>query len=570
MTTRLRSARWVIVALVAIYAVMHVAAIWTESINWDEFALLWRAEKAASTGILIGGGRPGLGVALLAPFVDGCDSTIDVVHHTRLLWSVFTFAIFAGTFWFVRMAARRSPLASFDAVLGLAAFMLLPVMMRWSLQVRTDQPAVAFAIWGGVALLASRRRPAIAVVAGFAIGVGYLFSQKAVYVTGLVAIVAAGDLFIDRELQLRRLAIRGACLLVGGALAITGYRILIAVAFSTPPGSDSLERGLDLFRWYRHIVGYRVYRGMLPTLWPHITLLGLVVFGLARASRNGGAPLRVSAVAVCALVAGVAVALFHAAAFPYFTITLGVFAATAIGLGWSSVRELAPRGARYLGAAAVALLVARAVSYRIELTHDTQAVQRTTLELADSLPRNLRGFHPDGALVCRSDPSPFPVYLREVVETQFSAKNRDANSAALLAEFRARPVAFVVRTHRFLQFPPLIQTFWSTHYLPYAGTVDLAGQRVIGEASSTHALDILVAGDYRWLPRTSERLVIGSRTLAANDTIALDAGIRSATLVDAGRGELVLAIDASRAPAREAFFADPPLAEISGTRSDWW
>ena len=54
---------------------------------------------------------------------------------------------------------------------------LLPAFLEWSLQVRSDHIALVGATWGGVALLASRRRPALAVCAGLCFGIGWLSSQ---------------------------------------------------------------------------------------------------------------------------------------------------------------------------------------------------------------------------------------------------------------------------------------------------------------------------------------------------------------------------------------------------------
>lgn len=565
----MRVVRWGAVALLVVYAVMHVLAIWTESINWDELALLARAEKAARTGVLDGGGRPGLAVVVLEPFVDGCDSVIAVVHRARLVWALFTFGLFAGAFFFIRAAAHRTSLATDDALLGVAAFMLLPVVMRWSLQVRTDQPAIACAIWGGVALLASRRHVAFAVLSGFAIGVGYLFSQKAIYIAAVVLLVAAGDVFADAEVRLRRAVLRLAALVAGAAIALALYRFVVEAAYVAPARVVTVEHGLDLFRWYRNIVGLRVYHGMLPTLWPQIALLVMVVHGFSL-SRGYGASWRVSGIALGVIVAGLGVAMFHAAAFPYFAITLGVFVAIAIGIGWSSVRERAPRLARVGGGIALLVLVALAVPYRAELIRDTQAIQRITLAAADSLPHDLRGFHPDGALVCRGDPSPLPVFLRENVEKTFSIKHAEENSTKLIAEFRSRPVAFVVRTHRFRQFPRVIQAFWSEHYVPYAGTLDLAGARIGGESGNAQEIDVLVAGAYRWHPRGRERIAVEGRTLAAGDIVSLSAGRHVVTTIDRGSGDLVLAVDLRREPSSAGFYAEAQLAEISGTRSNWW
>lgn len=181
------------------YVVAHVCAVFTEAIHWDELLLFNRAEESIRTGVLNGGGRPGLIMFFVIVFVDGCDSVVTVTHQARLVWVVFTMLILVGVFELVRRAARGAEYAVIAAVLATAALALVPVFMRWSLHVRSDHPAVMLALWGGVALLASRNRAGWSLAGGVLLGAGYLSSQQALYITALVLLIAAGDMFIERR-----------------------------------------------------------------------------------------------------------------------------------------------------------------------------------------------------------------------------------------------------------------------------------------------------------------------------------------------------------------------------------
>src|SRR5258708_13277631 len=78
-----------------------------------------------------------------------------------------------------------------DAWLGAALPGLFPAFLEWSIQVRTDQVALAGGAWGAVLLLASRRRAWLALVAGVAFGVGWLGTQKLAYIPVLAALLTA-------------------------------------------------------------------------------------------------------------------------------------------------------------------------------------------------------------------------------------------------------------------------------------------------------------------------------------------------------------------------------------------
>lgn len=559
-----------LIVLAVAYVIAHIAAVFTESFNWDEFALLARAEAAVRTGVLSGGGRPGLGVLILVPFVDGCSSTTDVLHAARLLWLAFTFALLAGVFVLLRRVARGSDSAWYAAALGTAAFALIPVVMRWSLQVRTDHPAVVLAVWGGVALLASRTRPAWSVVAGLLIGGGYLFSQKAIYVVALVMVLAAGEVFVERKLVWRRDAIRMVGVAVGAVAVIVVYRWLLSRAY-TPTQSVSVEGGLELFRWYRLIVGYRVYQGMLPTLWPHIVMLGLLTYALARASRHKSIHLRPLGVAMVVVLLGVAVGAFHAAAFPYFWITLGLFPAAALAIGWPGIRAALPRAAPIVTGGVWLWWLAIAIPYRAETLEDTQQIQRESFAFVQTLPRGLHGIQLDGALVCRGETAPLPVLLRENMMRRFGGPNGDRNAQAFLEQVQSLPVAYLVRTHRFQAFPEPLRSYWATNYVPYSGAVELAGRRIAGAATQVLSLELFVPGTYRWIAEGSgpARIQIGGRTYDRGALIELSTGPAQLELLDAVKGVIVLAVDRPPAVSPEPFYDDRPIAEIVGRRRRW-
>ncbi|MFN0253185.1 MAG: hypothetical protein ACKV2T_40300 [Kofleriaceae bacterium] len=551
-------------ALAVAYAVAHVAAAFTEGVNWDEYALLWRVEKAVRTGVVDGGGRPGLTVIALYGLVDGCRSTESVVDAARVVWAILTLGILAGVFVFVARALRDEPQRWGAAMLATASLALVPVFMRWSLQVRSDQPAVLATVWAGVALLATRRRDLWAGIAGAMIGIGYLFSQKGLYVAGLVGVVVIGASWMRGELVLREL--RRAAFVVGSAIAsVVAYTIVVHVAFERARAGVTVGAGFDLFAWYREIVGFRVYVGMFETLLPLVLLVGLVLLGFARACRLRDDQLRRSFVVVAVLVVGVAVTLFHAAAFPYFWITLGLFPAVAIGLGWPAARTYFPRASLVVVAAALALFAWRAIPYRGETLVDTRAVQRESLDFVDGLPPALRGFHPDGGLACRRDPSPFPVYLRERVAKFATSPDM---GAGFITELRGRPVAFIVRTYRLEKFPPDVRAFWADHYVPYRGTVELVGQRIHADTAGVRLMEIIVPERYRWISVRGD-LVVGGVTLRPGETIALPVGTSRLAWHGAIDGVLVLAVDTPMSPARAPYYHFHPQMEITGTRFRW-
>jgi hypothetical protein len=565
---------WAWVALLAFaLAATQVAAVFTESVNWDELALFHRTERSASTGMLQGGGRPGLAVLLLIPFVRGCTGTIATIAQARLVWVAVTLGILAALFVLLYGAARASEHRVHAAALGVGMIALVPVFMRWSVQVRTDQPAVAAALWASVALLASRRRPWLAAVAGALFVFGYLFSQKAVYVGALGSAIALSDVIVDRPAvwarESRRIAWRVVWLAVGAALVIFAWLATMTLLYGSVAPLAPVGAVLDVFDYYRELFGYRVYVGMLPTLYPHAAALVLLLLALRVAHLRRTAQLRPLLVALAVAAMGLAVGAFHAAAFPYFWMTLGLFPACAIGLGWPAIASTWPTASRAIAVGLWAGLLIIAVPYRIEMLQDTQAVQRDTFAFIErNFDATARGFNADGGLFCRRDPQPFPVYLHEHVMRTFGGSDGDRQADLFIAEFRNRPVAFLIEDFLLYPFPRKVVEFWSTHYVRYSGAAAVAGRRLGGSAGTEIELDIIVPGHYRW--SGSGSISIDGIRLDAGATITLSRGGHTATLaVDTPGGVLALALPEPPRPSEAPFHALAPVSEIAGARLVW-
>lgn len=566
-----RTAKLALVVLAIAYVAAHVAALFFDAFHWDELVLFRRAEIAAATGVLDGGGRPGLGVVLLVSAVDGCSNTVGMLHVTRVAWAALTLGLLSGLFVFLAQATRRSADAWLAAALGTACLAFVPLFLRWSLQIRTDQASAACALWAGVALFSSRNRPWVALLAGALFATGYLFTQKAIYLTALVGLVVAGDLYIDRAIAWRREALRVAGLVAGAVVALAAYRLMIPLFFSHPSGvGPSIDGGFDLLDWYRWILRFRLYPAMISSVLPQLGLIALVLIAALRAMRRDTEQRRPLTVALVVLLLGVAVGRFHTGSFPHFWITLGVFPAVAIGLGLPGIRELLPRAYGAVAGLAWACLIMTGAIYRSETLADTQAVQRDSFAFVEAhLPPSLRGFSSDGAFVCRRDPAPLPVYLGHGVTQRLFGTDGERNTAQLIEEFRSRPIAFVLDTHRFSSFPRSWRTFFAEHYVVYAHRVALPGVRLTGAAGSHHAVDVIVAGRYRWFGHG--RVVVGGRQLDRDGTIDLDVKVHDIELVDASvEGMFVLDVGAPPVPRSEPFYDEMMNLELAGARKRWW
>ncbi len=558
-------------ALAGLFVASHLVAIGTEGINWDELALLNRAERTLVTGVLDGGGRPGLATLVLLPLVDGCQRTIALVHRARLLWAILTFAYLGGVYALARAAGARRA----GALLAVGALALAPPFLRWSLQVRSDQLALAATVWAGVAGLASLRRQGrtafvLAAAAGLLACLGYLASQKAVYLLAVTTLIAVAWLAQARTAtgaspaSLLRLA-AGRVLVAGGAAGAGwfAFRGLVRLSFGLPP-AYSLERGLQQLEWYREVLGMGAYAAMAPGLWPQVLLVGALVPALLLLRPRDAHGFALWALPLALLALGGGIAAFHAAAFPYFWLTLGLLPALALGLGTSALSAAGPPQPAWWLLAWLPLVGAN-VGPALALLHDTQAVQRESYDLAESaFPPPANGFQVEGGLLCRGEHQPIPRMLSQHIAARFFGPAAAAEIADLLAEHRRRPVAFILSSHRMQQFPPEVQRFWRDHYAPYRAALLVpaaAAQLAPGKRAS---LEILVAGPYR--VQAADGLVarLDGATLADGAVVELAAGIHAVEGV-AGAARLQLRWALAEPPgATAAFYSEEQIYELSG------
>ena len=561
--------RWRMLGLaVGIAALLgvRVAAVFTVAVNWDEFALFNNARLTVETGQLQAGGRPGLASVLLLPFVADCDDEIEVIRRARGLWLAITFALLAG---FATLIAQLQPdprRRLGDALLGVGLLAAVPAFLEWSLQVRTDQIALAAGLWGGVALLASRRRPPVALATGLLFGLGYLASQKLVYVAALAVLLAVGQLGQLRDLRARREVVRASLALAGFGLAFAAWRLATASAFGVPETHASqqvmtpavVNRGLSVFEFYRHTIGYSQYRAMLPTLAPHFLLLAALAAASVLAVRRAAIARGGLALAWAVLLLGLAVGGFHAGAFFYFWMTLGLFPAAAFATARGPVQALLRPAAAPLVVAGwwLLLLLPGLVTLGLML-NDTQSVQRESLAFVH---RNFAeadaGFHPESALFCRPGTPPIPTHFSETIYRRFAGPEREANAAKMIRTFESKPIKFIVQSFRLNQFPVELRRFWAENYQPYRASVFVAGRRLAGTRGSSLEFGLIVPGAYRWLPITGPQPVrIDGRLVAAGEVVRLEPRAHTADFVeDVPGGVLVLAVQDPPGPAPRSFF----------------
>jgi hypothetical protein len=557
--------RWAVGLLLAALAAARVAAVFTAAVNWDEFALLATADRTAETGIFHSAGRPGLGVLVLLPFVRDCGDEIEVARRARLLWLGFTAVFLAGLALLVARLQPDRARRGGDALWAVALLALTPAFLEWSIQVRTDQLALAAGAWGGVALLASRRRPPLALAAGGLFALGLLATQKLLYVGALVGVLAAGELLLLRELRPRREALRALLCLAALSLPLLAFEPVLAQIFPNPGGGTTtpmlehtLSIGVSSFEFYRNTLGFSQYVEMLPDLVPH-GILAALLLAATRSARGRARERLLLAWAVLAL--GLAVLLFHAGAFAYFWMTLGLFPAVAFAVArgslcaWSD--SIGPR-ARSAGAVALAGMLAIPAAFEsAALLVDSQAVQRDSLDLVHrNFDRRDVGFQPEGALFCQLDPDPFPTYFSQRIFNDFAGAGREANAERLIDRFGAEPVKFLVHSWRLNQFPGPVRDYWLQNYQPYRDSVSVAGRR-LGEAGApSEDFDLVVSGRYRWLPAEAPRpIAIDGQRVPAGGSLELARGPHTAQLgSDRGPGVLVLALSDPPGPAPVRFY----------------
>jgi len=566
----LLGARVLVAALAVLALAAQIAAVYRTNVHWDEFALLHHADTTQTTGVFESGGRPGLATLVLLPFVVDCDDEVSVARRARLLWVSFTVLFLAG------LAATVAQLGSgrerfWDATLAVALVGLVPAFLDTSVQVRSDQIALAGGAWGAALLLASRTRPAFALAAGLAFGCGLLGSQKLAYVAVLAGLLAVGQLWMLREWRPGRDAFRAALCVAGCGLALAAFHLLIERSFDLPSAAPArvpvsrevVAGGLSAFEFYRGTIGWSQYVEILPTLIPHALLLALLAAATPRALAGGANDRRRVGLAWAVLALGIGVALFHAAAFRYFWMTLGLFPAVGLALArrpaFAVIPTEAPRNRRLLGATLAVLLVGPATLAAGMRMHDTQAVQRQSLAFVHrNFPRDAAGFHPERGLVCQAGAQPRYTYLSKQIHWLWGRGPglRSRSTNRLIRRFREEPVVFILQSFRLNQFPQELRSFWADHYQPYQASVFVAGRRLAGEKGEQSEFELIVPGPYRWIPLDgSPQLAVDGQLLRPGEVQQLEPGSHLASFVeDVGAGLLVLALAEPPGEAPQRFY----------------
>lgn len=556
---------WALGLAVAAFAALRIAAVYHAAGHWDEYGLFENASITLETGVLNGGGRPGLAQLFVLPLVADCDDEIEVLQRARLIWVLITLAYLAGVGVLVWQLQPEPERRAADALLAVGLLALVPAFLESSIQVRTDQIALAGGVWGGVALLVSKRRPALALTAGALFGVGFLSSQKLLYVAALIALCGLAQIAFGRRMRLVREALRsGLCALGFAAVVFAFYQATpqeIAIAPDHTTLSAGVVRdGLSSFDFYRKTIGWSQYRALLPTLIPHFILLGGLVAATLAAWRRRE-PLRTTlTLAWLILILGVAVGSFHAAAFSYFWMTLGLFPALTFALARQPICELLPDIGQTRRLAAVGFwlaLLAPGMLEMVGMLNDTQKVQRDSI---DFIHRNFQvsdaGFHPESALFCRGHGQPLHHYFSGDIYRIFGTPGSEPNQARLIQQFREEPILFIVESFRLNQFPVAVRRFWADNYQPYRASVFVAGRRLEGHRGSSSTFDLVAPGAYRWLPITGPQpIALDGQLLGAGEIIELASGEHVASFPeDVPGGMLVLALEQPPGLAPLAFY----------------
>jgi MFS family permease len=558
--------RWALGLAVAVFAALRIAAVYSAAGNWDEFGLFESASITHETGVLYSGGRPGLAQLVVLPLVADCDDEIEVLQRARLLWVFITLAYLIGVGALVWQLQSERERRLADSLLAVGLLALVPAFLEWSIQVRTDQIALAGGVWGGVALLASKRRPALALAAGVLFGIGFLSSQKLLYLAAPIGLFALAQVDFGRRVRFRREALRaGLCALGFAACILALYQAApneIEVAQDHTVLSASVVRnGLSSFDFYRKTIGFSQYRAMLPTLIPHFVLLGALVAATVAGWRRRERSRRALALAWLILALGLAVGSFHAAAFFYFWMTLGLFPALAFAVARRPICDLLPAVGQTRPLAIAGFWLALAgpgILEMVVMLDDTQKVQRESLDFIHSnFQISDAGFHPESALFCRGDAQPLQHYFSADIYRRFGRPDSESNRARLIQQFRNESIVFIVESFRLNQFPVEIRRFWADNYQPYRASVFVAGRKLEGHSGSSSAFELVVSGAYRWLPIAGPQPIeLDGQPLGAGEIMHLESGDHVAGFPeDVSGGILILALEEPPGLAPLAFYS---------------
>ena len=513
------------------------------------------------------------------PFVYDCIDSVRSVVHARLLWQLMTLAYLVGVYFLVRrwfVHAGRSHEGQMQALLAVALLAFLPAFVTWSVQVRTDQPALAAAVWGGVLMLSTSYRRAA--LAGALFAVALLCTQKALYVIGLCGMLFATasaarvwSIATATRPELVLVLGRLASAAVGMIIVLGTYMLLVPEAGNLASGR-AVAAGLEAMNWARQNQGYRIYTVHADRLIVHWALfVVLVTWSLGAIWRHKASDFALLASCWLALLLGLVVIRFHGSSYAYFIMTAGLFPAVALSM--ATCRPLA-RAGRMAWPVVVSLIVLAAFQSAhesVEMLADTQLEQRETMRLVhDSKLRDRRGYQVEGALFCSRDPDPLPVMFSQEIWRRFHASPKASQATAdFIAELRDRPVAYFVESYRMNQFSAEVRMFFAEHYVWYARSLFVAGFN-IERAGTAGNVDVIVPGAYRWVPdpeNPDESIEVGATLLHPLSVIELDTGKHNVAVSRLGaKGSLLPAdLPLVTRDAYPAFYHSRQILQLGGS-----
>ena len=551
-----RAGRWLAAAgITALLLVPRWLSIYSESINWDEFAMLERAERTLRAGEVVGGGRPGLVTLMLTPFVRDCVDAVATAANARVLWFILTLAYLCGVFFLVRNWFRfslRNERGCFEGAAAVTLLAFLPSFVAWSVQVRSDQAALAAASWAGVCLLSGRIRNAV--LGGVLFGVAALCSQKALYPAALCGLLWATAVAsrlqrtdgISCRMEIVARARQAIILGLVTSVTIAAYLHFVPKAAALA-GTAAVNSTWEEMRWVRQRVGYSAYVNEARQAPLHALLLVALISVTVRAAiRRAGPDLFLLATCWAVIVLGLVVIVFHGSSYPYFLMTAGLFPAVAFGLAAGHEAGLLGSGRKMIIAAAFATMALGSAPVTLQMLGGSQKDQRdTTRWLRASGLDAYSGFQGDGALICQADPDP----VRGILPFQILKRAERSPSAFddFIQEFRSKPVAYVIDAPRLYHFPANVRQFWLDHYQWYHGSVWVAGFGIAADTADD-TIDVIVPGRYRWIPyprKNGAALIVEGQTIQAGSAAPLDTGVKRVSTRPSGTsGILVLALNA--------------------------
>jgi hypothetical protein len=554
--------------------------IFSEAINWDEFAMLDRAERTYRFGKVVGEGRPGLISIILVPFVRDCVDSIHSAVNARVLWQFITVSYLVGVYFLVRAWFRfsgRTESGNAQGILALCLLAFLPAFVTWSVQVRSDQAALAASVWGGVLLLSRSR--VRATFAGLLFAFAFLCTQKAVYSVALCGVLfataTASRALTDsgqRNFELVEAAKQLGTAAVAAVVAVGIYFALTPESLQAASGG-SIVSGMERMKLSRSTQGFRIYTIHADRLIVHWALFGALILWTARCiARRDQSEAAVLATCWLSLALGVLVILFHGSSFPYFIMTAGLFPALALSMASGRPLELAGRLTWPVLVSLAILITLQSAHESIEMLEDTQLEQRETLKLVHGTPlKSRRGYHVESALFCAHDPDPIPAMFSPDIWMHFRrSPDASSNTANFIEEFRNRPVAYIIYSHRLSQFPKEVLQYWARHYVWYKRSLYVAGYNITGSAGP-QTIDVTVPGRYRWdllASQSRSELRVDSAIVKPNEEIQLGVGKYQVLILGAdSEGQLILA-DLPRAERDKApeFYPRRQLSQIGGHR----